>query len=81
MIESKEFDYCNDCATSKPTLANFAVVGQEVRVPGKSPTNIHSFSAQGAVTYGSVLKIAGLVDMQHSILVLLSHKETFDTTS
>lgn len=38
MIESKTFEYCNDCATDKPTLANLAVIGQEIRVPGKSPT-------------------------------------------
>ncbi len=43
MIESKEFDYCNDCATGKPTLVNFVVIGQEVRVPGKSPTKYTFF--------------------------------------
>lgn len=35
MIESKGFDYCSDCASGKPHQ-NLTLIGQEVKVPGKS---------------------------------------------
>ena len=36
MIESKGFNYCNACAESKAPHQKLAVIGQQVKIPGKS---------------------------------------------